>query len=182
MTEKIVEYLTDLLSTKGADMQYGGEEVSQLQHALQCAELAEQHYNSKEFITAALLHDIGHLLHGGDDPTTRGVDAKHENLAADYLSQYFTDEVTVPIRAHVSSKRYLVSTVEGYYDSLSEASKISLEAQGGPFTSEEADKFISKTHMKEAVKLRKYDDLAKVANKLTPTIEHFQHYVENSIK
>ena len=50
------------------------------------------------------------------------------------------------------------------------------------FAFEEADKFISKTHIKEAVKLRKYDDLAKVANKLTPTIEHFQHYVENSIK
>ena len=182
MSSSTIDFLLNLLNNKGADMQYGGEEVSQLEHALQCAELAEQHHNSKEFITAALLHDIGHLLYEGGDPIIRGIDAKHEDLAADYLSQYFNIKVTAPIRAHVNSKRYLVTIEEGYYDSLSKASKTSLEAQGCAFTKDEADKFINTAHMKEAVQLRKYDDLAKVVNKPTPLIEHFRHYIENSIK
>ena len=71
---------------------------------------------------------------------------------------------------------------EGYYNFLSEASKISLVAQGGPFTKEEAENFINKPFMKEAVKLRKFDDQAKELNKVTPTIKHFQHYVESSLK
>ena len=87
-----------------------------------------------------------------------------------------------PIRAHVASKRYLSFAEDGYYDLLSDASKISLNVQGGPFTKEEAEKFINKPFMKEAVKLRKFDDLAKELNKITPPIEHFQHYVESSLK
>ena len=137
---------------------------------------------SKEVITAALLHDIGHLLYDGKDPIHKGKDGNHENLGADYLSKYFGEEVTLPIRAHVASKRYLSFVEDGYYDLLSEASKISLVVQGGPFTKEEAEKFINKPFMKEAVKLRKFDDLAKELNKITPPIEHFQHYVESSLK
>jgi predicted HD phosphohydrolase len=36
--------------------------------------------------------------------------------------------------------------------------------------------------MREAVELRKFDDLAKELNKITPPIEHFQHYVEASLR
>ena len=87
-----------------------------------------------------------------------------------------------PIGAHVDSKRYLSRVDENYYNLLSEASKISLIAQGGPFTKEEAEEFIKKPFMKEAVELRKFDDLAKELNKITPPIEHFQHYVEASLR
>ena len=54
--------------------------------------------------------------------------------------------------------------------------------QGGPFTAEEAEEFITKPFMREAVELRKFDDLAKELNKITPPIEHFQHYVEASLR
>ena len=182
MGKEIVSYLFDLLKTKGSDLQYGNENVTQLEHALQCAELAEKNNHSKEIITAALLHDIGHLLYDGKDPIHEGVDAKHENLGADYLSQYFDEKITLPIRAHVNSKRYLAFAEVGYYNLLSEASKISLVAQGGSFTKEEAEEFINQPLMKEAVELRKFDDLAKELNKKTPSIEHFQHYVESSLK
>ena len=86
----------------------------------------------------------------------------------------------MPIRAHVDSKRYLSSVEEGYYDSLSEASKLSLKVQGGPFTKEEADAFISKPFMDEAVELRRFDDLAKVLDKKTPDVEHFRSYLEEA--
>ena len=69
-----------------------------------------------------------------------------------------------------------------YYNLLSKASKTSLVTQGGPFTQEEAKKFINQPWMKEAVKLRKFDDLAKELNKVTPPIEYFQHYVETSFR
>ena len=35
MEENIVDYLLDLLKTKGADIQYGNEDVTQLEHAQQ---------------------------------------------------------------------------------------------------------------------------------------------------
>ena len=182
MSKEIVLNLFDLLKTKGSDLQYGNENVTQLEHALQCAELAEKRNHSKEIITAALLHDIGHLLYDGKDPIHKGIDGKHENLGADYLSQYFDQKITLPIRAHVNSKRYLAFAEVGYCNSLSEASKISLIAQGGPFTKEEAEIFLNQPLMKEAVELRKFDDLAKELNKINLPIEYFQHYVESSLR
>ena len=160
MKNNIVEELLHLLETKGSNIQYGNENVTQLEHALQCAELAEKNNFSKEIITAALLHDIGHLLYDGEDPINEGKDGYHENLGADYLS----------------------AVEDGYYEILSEASKISLEAQGGPFTKEEAEEFIQKPFMKEAVELRRFDDQAKVLNKETPSLEHFKNYLEDSLK
>ena len=124
----------DLLKTKGADIQYGNEDVTQLEHALQCAEFAEQHKLPGPTIAAALLHDVGHLIYEDGDPIHEGKDGHHENLGADFLKKYFGEEVILPIRAHVASKRYLSSVEDGYYDSLSEASKLSLKVQGGPFT------------------------------------------------
>ncbi len=182
MNKDIVSYIMNLLQTKGADIQYGNEAVTQLEHALQCADLAEQHQLPNATIAAALLHDIGHLLYEDEDPIHKGKDGYHENLGADYLSNYFKEDVTIPIRAHVDSKRYLSSTEDGYYDSLSEASKLSLKVQGGPFTKEEAEEFIKKPFMKEAVEMRRFDDMAKVLNKKTPDLKHFQHYLEEAYK
>ena len=182
MEENIISKILKLLETKGKDLQYGNENVTQLEHALQCAELAEKRGFSKEIITAALLHDIGHLLYDGQDPIHDGKDGFHENLGADYLSEFFNEEVTRPIRAHVDCKRYLSAVEEEYYNLLSEASKISLYAQGGPFTKVEAEEFINKPYMKEAVELRRLDDEAKILGKKTPNLEHFKHYLEESLK
>ena len=182
MEENIIAHLLNLLKTKGSDLQYGNEDVTQLEHALQCAELAEKNNFPKEVITAALLHDIGHLLYDGEDPIHEGKDGHHENLGADYLSQYFGDQVTLPIRAHVDSKRYLSAVEDGYYDLLSEASKKSLVAQGGPFSKEQANDFINKPFMKQAVEIRRFDDQAKVLNKKTSELFHFRQYVEQSLK
>ena len=182
MAYDIVEYLLELLKKKGSDMKYGGENVSQLDHALQCAELAEENKLPNSTITAALLHDIGHLLYEDTDPIHEGKDGHHENLGADYLSKYFGEEVINPIRAHVDSKKYLALVEDGYYNCLSEASQISLAAQGGPFTKEEADEFIKKPFMKEAVEMRRFDDMAKILNKKTPDLNHFKPYLEEAFR
>ena len=182
MSGSVVDYLLELLEKKGSDIQYGNEDVTQLEHALQCAELAEQHNKSDAFITAALLHDVGHLLYEDDDPIHQGKDGVHEDLGANYLEKYFGEDVTLPIRAHVASKRYLAAVEDGYYDDLSEASKKSLKVQGGIFSKEEAEEFINKPQMKEAVEMRRFDDQAKILNKTTPSVEHFRKYVEKSFQ
>ena len=182
MEEKIIDYLLNLLKNKGSNIKYGNENVSQLAQALQCAELAEQKKLPKATIAAALLHDIGHLLYEDADPIYQDKDGHHEQLGADFLSKYFKDEVTIPIRAHVESKRYLSCIEKDYYNLLSKASQKSLEVQGGPLTQEESKEFINKPFMREAVELRRLDDQAKKSNKETPNLDYFRNYLEEAQK
>ena len=178
MSHKTVDYLLELLEKKGSDIQYGNEDVTQLEHALQCAEMAEEDKKSDAFITAALLHDIGHLIYEDKDPIHDGKDGLHEDLGANYLSKYFGEEVTLPIRAHVASKRYLAAIEDGYYEELSEASKESLKVQGGIFSEEEAEAFINKPQMREAVEMRRFDDRAKILNKKPLLLSIFENMLK----
>lgn len=168
-----LEQITKILSTKG-QAQYGTEAVSQLEHALQCATLAEQDNSSFELITAALLHDFGHLVHNlGEDAAEKGIDDRHEHRALGYLRQIFSPAVTEPIRMHVNAKRYLCAIDRNYWSSLSPASQTSLELQGGIYLEIEAKEFISQPYAKDAVKLRIWDDLAKVKDFKTPQLDYF---------
>jgi phosphonate degradation associated HDIG domain protein len=159
-----------------ASQQYGREAVSQLEHALQCAQLAEQAGETDETIVAALLHDVGHLIAAKNsvladaDPER---DDLHQYIALPFLRGVFSDAVLEPIRLHVDAKRYLCGAEPTYWGTLSLASKQSLELQGGPFTHSELDTFISLPFAEEAVRLRRYDDLAKIPNKDTPTLDYF---------
>lgn len=162
--------------------QYGGEAVSQLEHALQCATLAEAAGQSAELIAAALLHDVGHLVHHlGDDIAERGVDDRHEYRAIPILENLFPAAVTTPIRLHVAAKRYLCAVDEGYWAELSDASKLSLELQGGIFVKEAAAAFIQQPYAADAVALRRWDDLAKVSNLATPDLQHFTPLLEAAL-
>src|SRR5258706_14709740 len=153
---------------------YGGEPVSQLEHALQCARLAESARASTELIAACLLHDLGHMSNDmGATPTLRGADDKHQYHPESALNTVFPPAVRVPIRLHVDAKRYLCATEPGYWDSLSPDSKRSLELQGGRYSDEEAAKFISQAYAQDAVRLRRWDDLAKVAGASTPGLEYY---------
>lgn len=165
--------LLDLLSQKG-NAQYGQEAVSQLEHALQCATLAETANHGNEMIAACLLHDFGHLVHNlGEDAALRGLDDRHEYRALPFLQDLFGPGVTEPIRLHVEAKRYLCAVDSAYWESLSPASRRSLELQGGIFSTEAAEEFIQQPHAKEAVQLRIWDDRAKVPNLQTPALSHF---------
>lgn len=169
--------LLDLFRQRG-DSEYGGEDVTQLEHALQAAYLAEQAEEPAELIVAALLHDVGHLLHDlPDDAPDQGVDDHHENSASNYLKDIFPKSVTEPIRLHVTAKRYLCQVDEDYIDQLSEPSIVSLRLQGGPMSQQEAQEFDSNPHAQAAVRLRRWDDAAKVVGMKTPSLEHFFRYV-----
>ena len=162
-----------LFAQRGGD-QYAGEPVTQLEHALQSAMLAENEGADDELVTAALLHDLGHLLHDlGATPTLQGVDDLHQYRALPFLRGLFSIGVTDPIRLHVDAKRYLCATHPGYYDALSADSKRSLALQGGIFSEEQAQAFISQTGAIQAVRVRIWDDLAKEGGLATPPLAHY---------
>ena len=153
---------------------YSGEPVTQLEHALQTAQLAEQAGADDELVTAALLHDLGHLLNDqGESPTLRGIDDLHQFFALPFLRGVFSERLLCAIKWHVDAKRYLCATRPTYWAGLSEDSKRSLELQGGVFDDEEARRFIAQTHAADAVQLRLWDDLAKAPQKATPPLSHY---------
>jgi phosphonate degradation associated HDIG domain protein len=177
----IVDSIIQLFHEKGGSL-YGGEEVTQLQHALQTAQLARKSGASSFLITAALLHDIGHLLHDlSEDAPDKGLDDYHENLAVNYLRNYFSDSVIEPIRLHVEAKRYLCATDKNYKITLSAASLQSLALQGGPLNAAEMESFEKSNYFKDAVELRKWDDLAKDIHMQTPPIEEFEVDIINAL-
>jgi phosphonate degradation associated HDIG domain protein len=170
----MLEDIVSLYKSKGGRA-YEGEGVSQLEHALQSAHLAEQAGAPPALVCAALLHDIGHLLNDrGDTPTLRGIDDLHQYAALPFLRPHFPEAVLGPIRLHVDAKRYLCATRPEYYDGLSEDSKRSLKLQGGVFAPEQAERFIRQPHAAEAVQVRLWDDAAKVPGAATPGLAHFE--------
>ena len=168
--------LTDIekLFDQRGHEQYTGEPVTQLQHALQSGFLGEQAGASDELVTAAFLHDLGHLLHDlGETPSIHGVDDVHQYRVLPFLRGLFPDSVINAIQRHVDAKRYLGATGPEYHDSLSDDSKRSLKLQGGIFSEGEAAAFIGEAGAKDAVQLRLWDDRAKQPDLQTPGLSHY---------
>ena len=168
----------ELLFARHGASQYSGEPVTQLEHALQTAHLAEQSGAGDALVTACLLHDLGHLLNDqgrgfNNTPSLRGIDDTHQYFALPFLRGVFPDAVLDSIRLHVDAKRYLCHANPGYFAKLSEDSKRSLVLQGGVLGTEQAAAFIEQPGARDAVMLRQWDDLAKQAELATPSLKHF---------
>ncbi|CAK9018462.1 unnamed protein product [Durusdinium trenchii] len=145
---------------------YIGEEISQLEHALQAADLAQRSGLGQEATIAALLHDVGHLL-GMDDPSSARMEdcgvVDHEKLGGQWLQSLgFSQKVCDLVARHVDGKRYLCAVRKDYHKTLSEASKTTLRHQGGPMTAEEANAFEKEELHKIIVAMRHWDEAAKV--------------------
>jgi phosphonate degradation associated HDIG domain protein len=165
--------IEQLFALRGAD-RYAGEPVTQLEHALQCALLAESEDAGDELVTAALLHDLGHMLHElGATPTLQGVDDGHQYRALPFLRGRFGDAVIEPIKLHVDAKRYLCAVRPAYFTALSEDSRRSLRLQGGVFDESQAECFIAQSGAAPAVRLRLWDDQAKTAGRATPPLRYY---------
>lgn len=187
---QIARNIVDLLLARG-ESDYIGEPISQLAHSLQAAHFASISGEADDLtIVAALLHDIGQFLpaseairiagqaaaqdmkDGAKAQSKVGPDsgsvgrAGHEMIGQTYLAELgFHPKVCSLVGAHVTAKRYLCATEEGYYEALSDASKRSLKMQGGPFTAQEIDNVkreMGEDWCKEMCRLRKWDDSSKV--------------------
>jgi gamma-butyrobetaine dioxygenase len=154
---------------------YLGEEVTQAQHMLQAAALAEGDGAPAELVVATLLHDVGHFtgpLTGTD--LMGGTDNRHSHVAADWLSRWFGPAVTEPVRLHVAAKRYLCAVDPAYLQVLSPASAYTLEVQGGPMEAAEVAVFEAEPYARDAVRLRRWDDAAKDPTLTVPGFDHYQ--------
>lgn len=168
-----LETLDRLFAAHGGDRY--GESVTQQAHALQCAALAESEGAPASLVTAALLHDIGHMLHGdARGAAARNLDDRHERIGGGWLARAFPPSVAEPVRLHVDAKRYLCAVDPAYREGLSAASIRSLALQGGPFAADAAARFIALPFAEEALRLRLWDDLAKVPDAEVPGWAHFR--------
>ena len=154
--ESIINQIIDLYQHLG-EATYG-EHITQTEHAVQCAWLAQQAGADAELVSAALLHDIGHLLDAVDGEHGN---FKHDSFGARFLARDFGPAVSEPVRLHAQAKRYLCTVEPDYYDCLSPASKFSLEKQGGLMTPAEVQAFQQEPYFESAVALRRWDDQGK---------------------
>lgn len=171
--------IATLFAAGGARV-YAGEPVTQLEHALQSGLAAEQAGASAALVSAAFLHDLGHLINDeGATPTLRGIDDRHEVVALPRLRGLFGEDVLAPIGLHVQAKRYLCARGDGrlsgaqYLAALSADSVRSLQLQGGVFDHAQAAAFIARPHAAAAIQVRLWDDAAKVAGLATPDLNHY---------
>ncbi|MDR3713214.1 MAG: HDIG domain-containing protein [Puia sp.] len=142
------------------DKEYG-EGVTQLMHMVQAAKIAQKEGYDEEMILAAFYHDIGHFLEFGED---MGIYGKHDHDRMGYeylLDNGFSEKVAKLVASHVATKRYLTYTQKDYYDQLSDASKKTLEYQGGPMTAAEAADYEKDPMLGAYIKIRLWDDLGK---------------------
>lgn len=171
---EVIDTILRTFSERGSQA-YGSECVTQLEHALQCAQIALDERANDTMVVAALLHDIGHILDAESLPkdSDGNLDDRHEEHAYDWLVAHFGTAVADPVRLHVPAKRYLCTVEPEYVNALSPTSHKSYLDQGGPMVEKELARFRAEPHYDAALRLRRWDDAAKVAGKVTPPIEDF---------
>jgi len=156
-----------------------GEGVTELQHALQSAHLAKTDDAPDHLTVAALLHDIGHLLHGlPEDVAEQGVDAHHEQIGEKWLNKRFGSKISRPVGLHVTAKRHQCTVNPDYLKQLSSASAKSFILQGGKMSGAEIRAFEKDPFFNEALQLRTWDDHAKDPEMKTPPLKHYLPLVQ----
>ena len=182
-----VEAIGELFAGPGA-RDYLGEPVTIGEHMRQAGALAEAAGARPALVAAALLHDVGYLLGerengpaGGSSPPLR-TEARHGEAGAGWLSQWFGEAVTEPVRLHVAAKRFLCATEPGYFGLLSQESVRTLVLQGGPMTPEQAAAFEALPFARDAVAVRRWDDRAKDPAVTPPGFAHFEPLLNSLVR
>jgi len=183
----MADWLLDALARSGA-RRYGGEVVSELEHALQCAELAREGAADEELQLACLLHDVGRyavdqsLVADTMEVTRVGPSARgHHEVGAELLVPWVPERIAWCVRAHADAKRYLCATEPEYFARLSPASRHTLKLQGGVMSPGDAARFAQHRWLRDAVALRRWDDQAKVVGKKTRSLEAWAPLVRRCV-
>lgn len=191
MTEVTVDTILEALETAG-QVPYGTEPVTELEHALQIADIADEMSGDEELILAALLHDIGRVAVRQDeisdtlvpDHMGKTLDGArgHDEAGADLLKDLFSDRVLAGVRMHVAAKRYLCTVEPKYRDRISGGSETTLRMQGGLMSDAELDAFRATPYSEDAVQIRRWDDMAKTPGKPTRPLEYWRDMMARHMK
>jgi gamma-butyrobetaine dioxygenase len=165
-----IAVIADLFATEG-EHEYLGEPVTQASHMLQAAALARSACAPPPLVAAALRHDL-----------MRGTDNRHSDAGADWLAQWFGEEVTGPVRLHVAAKRYLCAVEPGYLAALSSASVYTLGVQGGPMDAAERAEFEADRQSGAALRLRRWDDAAKDPAAAPPAFGYYKSLLRRLLR
>lgn len=173
---EIADRILTMFSDYGGQ-EYAGEKVTQLEHMYQAGELALSQGYDDEVILAAFLHDIGHICVSAD--THAQMDGfgtiDHEAVGAAYLRDHgFSEKLIRLVESHVDAKRYLTWKKPDYYEQLSEASRKTLEFQGGRMETEEAKAFESDPLFDQIIQMRLWDEEAKIENQPVGDLEPYR--------
>ncbi len=193
MAEAIIEHIEYLFYRYGS-RPFEGRSPTQLEHALQCAHLAEHAGADDALVTAALLLDLGLLLSLDANETNharaalasigaassgegrgdegRG-DVRQAARALPLLRESFGNAVVEPILLQDDAGRYLAAVDAGYLGKLSPASQSRLQARGGPFDAGQCEAFATLAGASRALLLRRWGDASQVSGIMTPSLEHF---------
>ena len=171
--DEIAGTLIEVYERRGAGRY--DEAVTQNEHACQCGAHAMAAGAADATVVAAFLHDIGHLL--PNDAQRDSGDRRHEDVGSQYLTQWFDDDVTEPIRLHVPAKRYLCTVDNTYTSGLSAGSQRSLQLQGAAMPVADTGEFIDQPYAPVAVDLRRWDDLAKDTSAASPDLDVFRRLI-----
>jgi 2-amino-1-hydroxyethylphosphonate dioxygenase (glycine-forming) len=182
VSEKILQTVNEIifLYESHGNEDYIGEPVSQIEHMCQCAQLAEAAGADNDVVLAAFFHDIGHLCEFAfPERKILHMDncgiIDHEKLGAEYLlSRGFSEKIAKLVKSHVAAKRYLTYHRPEYYNQLSEASKKTLEFQGGVMTQDEALTFEADKLFTQYISIRTWDDQAKQTEQPLPDLSHYK--------
>lgn len=170
----------DVMFNSAKAEEYLGEDITLVEHMVQCADLAASDDAPNWLIVAALLHDVGHMLvNDAQEAQDAGEDRHHDEIGAEWIAQRFPNNVVEAVRLHVDAKKFLVATDSEYFKKLSEASRLTLRIQGGALTAEQCVRFLELPFAREAIQLRLWDDAAKVRGKTNTSLERFRAAVES---
>jgi 2-amino-1-hydroxyethylphosphonate dioxygenase (glycine-forming) len=176
---QIAEEIIEMYQQYGSE-QYAGERITQMEHMVQAAELARIQGCSDETILAAFLHDIGHICANTGKHQTMdnwGI-MDHEEVGAVYLkARGFSRKVIRLVESHVEAKRYLTFKDPAYYSQLSEASRQTLDYQGGKMSEEEAVAFEQYPLFAEIILMRLLDEKAKIEDAEIPDLTYYKHLI-----
>jgi len=173
---EIADEIMQFYQRRGGE-EYAGEKVTQLEHMVQAAQLAEAQGFDEEVILAAFLHDIGHICetgHGDNEMDGFGI-KNHEEIGAEFIHKKgFSKKIRRLVESHVEAKRYLTFKDPHYYEQLSEASKRTLQYQGGRMEAEEAGAFEQYPLFELIIKMRTWDEQAKIEHLPVADLGHYR--------
>ena len=156
--------------------EYLGERVSMTEQMLQSAYAAEQDGAPPRLVAARCCTTTGtSSTSARPTPREHGIDTQHEEVAHAFLGAS-TSARTSRSRSVCTSRRSGTSArpTRRISSRLSPASSLSLELQGGPYSPAEVAAFEVSPMREDAVRLRRWDDLGKIAGLETPDLEHYR--------